>query len=104
MKCPIKPKAYLKKWGLTQEQFEVLWGDGHCPLCRAPYALTQNRVAVVDHDHETGLVRGLCCAACNYAIGTRVPSWFIRVALYFCENPAQTAGIVTYPKDWSDRD
>lgn len=104
MKCPIKTKAYLVKWGLTQEQYEELWGDGHCPICRKPYARTHNRIAVVDHDHETGLVRGLCCAACNYAIGTRQVRWFLNVYRYFRNTPAEHAGIRTYPKEWRDRD
>lgn len=104
MKCPIKTRAYLDKWGLTQEQYEVLWGDGRCPLCLKPYARTHNRIAVVDHDHEDGLVRGLTCAACNYAIGTRVAGWFKRVADYLVAPTAWKRDIYTYPKEWRDRD
>lgn len=104
MKCPIKAKAYLDQWGLTQEEYEVLWGTGHCPLCQKPYAQTPSRVAVVDHDHESGLVRGLLCSACNYAIGTRTWQWFLRVAQYFVTCPAARAGIFTYPKEYRDRD
>ncbi|HEU4752240.1 MAG TPA: endonuclease domain-containing protein, partial [Armatimonadota bacterium] len=34
--------------------------DGRCALCRFPSA-----ERVIDHDHTTGLVRGLLCRSCN---------------------------------------
>lgn len=40
-----------------------VWQDGMCAICGiAEYD-------VVDHDHQTGLVRGLLCAGCNSAEG-----------------------------------
>jgi hypothetical protein len=48
--------------------------DGLCAICRQPETLPlvgggAPRSLAVDHDHETGKVRGLLCQACNTSIG-----------------------------------
>lgn len=55
--------------GLTVEDIEKLLAEqGHaCAICRAPMTLTGNRN--VDHDHETGRIRGLLCGRCNTGLG-----------------------------------
>lgn len=60
--------AYLKRrHGLTDQQYEAWFEeqDGVCAICRQP---SDCRLAV-DHDHVTGLIRGLLCFACNASIG-----------------------------------
>ncbi len=45
---------------------------GVCAVCRQPERAKRNRKAkalAVDHDHDTGAVRGLLCSRCNIAIG-----------------------------------
>jgi hypothetical protein len=36
---------------------------GTCGICRRP--LPGNKGPAIDHDHETGYVRGLLCLLCN---------------------------------------
>lgn len=52
-----------------QAQAEVMlthWQAGRCAVCEATaYSL------VTDHDHRTGLVRGLLCARCNTCEGVQ---------------------------------
>lgn len=57
------------RYGLTPEQYSTLrvrQGD-RCGLCR------KTRKLVVDHDHKTGVVRGLLCNGCNRLLG-----WYER--------------------------
>lgn len=55
------------RYGLTLERhgdLEQLQG-GCCAICREPFDKTPR----VDHDHATGMVRGLLCHSCNVALG-----------------------------------
>ena len=58
-----------RTFGITLEDFEVMLAaqGGGCAICgRAAPAGTSLHV---DHDHETGVVRGLLCFTCNGALG-----------------------------------
>jgi hypothetical protein len=60
-------KSDLKRfYGLTEERFAEMLAEtgGYCPICE--HAMTP---PAVDHDHETGEVRGLLCRRCNSALG-----------------------------------
>lgn len=74
----------LKRWNITQEQWDAVWEyqKGRCHACVKPFSLS--RLPCVDHDHLTGLWRGLLCTDCNYAIGMRHDdvAWFTNVASY----------------------
>jgi len=63
--------AYQVKqhYGLEHGEYDkLLTGQGGlCAACRQPESM--KRRLSVDHDHETGAVRGLLCNACNRAIG-----------------------------------
>ena len=63
-------RSYLKRtYGLTLEEYEhMLRAQGRkCAICRAR---PRDDISLhVDHDHETGEIRGLTCFKCNNAIG-----------------------------------
>ena len=62
----IRANALMYKYGITPEQFNEMLADqgGKCQIS------TCNRPAtVVDHDHNTGEVRGLLCSQHNTALG-----------------------------------
>lgn len=67
-KAKIAVRAYsLRQYGLTPEDFrDMLVGQaGRCLICfRVP-----DKSLVVDHDHETGAIRGLLCNSCNRLLG-----------------------------------
>lgn len=61
----------LKKlYDLTPEDYEkmLVAQNGVCWICWSPPP-GSHRYLVVDHDHETGAIRGLLCSNCNTAIG-----------------------------------
>jgi len=68
-------RARLKRlYGITQAEYDCMYQsqDGVCKICRQPETLVRRgKVAPlhVDHDHKTGKVRGLLCAACNNGLG-----------------------------------
>lgn len=60
------------KYGLTVQEYDQMLAaqDGACAICGASGSgVSRFGVLVVDHDHETGEVRGLLCSTCNSAIG-----------------------------------
>ena len=59
-------KHVCKTYNITQQAYQALIEDsqGRCKCCgEEPTRL------VVDHDHNTGRVRGLICDPCNHYIG-----------------------------------
>ena len=62
-------KSHLKRtFGLSEADYERLLAaqGGGCAICGR---LPNSRNLHIDHDHETGQVRGALCFACNVAIG-----------------------------------
>ena len=57
-------------FGLTADDLAALIEvqGGSCAICGRQPKPGGRRLAI-DHDHETGLVRGLLCYRCNTAIG-----------------------------------
>lgn len=66
----------LRRFGLSIDDYNAMHvaQAGVCAVCQqmetALDSRTQRPIALaVDHDHETGKVRGLLCSRCNRAIG-----------------------------------
>lgn len=67
-------KFKMRRYGITEEEYRALYThqSGVCAVCkRAETMVIKGSVCTlaVDHDHETGTVRGLLCRKCNQAIG-----------------------------------
>lgn len=58
----------LSRYGMTAEDYAALSDaqGGVCAVCGRPPSRTR---LAVDHDHETGRVRGLLCQHCNRGLG-----------------------------------
>lgn len=77
----IRRKAAYKhllrtKFNLTVEQYEAMVADqnGVCAICKRPQNIVTKWTVRspnlgVDHDHETGKIRGLLCNSCNSGLG-----------------------------------
>lgn len=67
MKYKIK-----KMYGIEWEEFEQLIekAQSRCEICKADLALGVKGLAPhIDHDHNTGRIRGILCGLCNRGIG-----------------------------------
>ena len=69
-KAAADRRSHLKrKFGLTVEQYDEMLAaqGGGCAICGRP---PRDDISLhVDHDHDTGQVRGLVCFRCNNALG-----------------------------------
>lgn len=63
----------LREYGITVEQYDAMLVEqaGRCAICLTPPSGSgRNTTRLhIDHDHETGKVRGLLCSRCNTALG-----------------------------------
>lgn len=97
------PRAgHLRRtYGITEAQYDVLlkFQGGKCFICRRPPA---KRRLEVDHDHKSGLIRGLLCWFCNKkVIGSATdPAIFARATEYLTDPPARhlIGGVIVPPK------
>lgn len=84
-------KHLRRKFGISAEEYMLLLDeqDGRCKIClRTPEEVGDKgcpRLAV-DHDHETGAVRGLLCRPCNAGLG------------HFQDSPELMASAINYLK------
>lgn len=56
-------RSAVRLYGLTWEQATELRARTHCEICGSEARLD------IDHDHETGRVRGVLCRRCNLGLG-----------------------------------
>ena len=72
-----------KKYGLTRDEYNRILESqgGHCAICPSTERL------VVEHNHETGEVRGIVCNKCNTALGMAddSPTRLLDCAKYLLE-------------------
>ena len=59
-----------RDYGISLEEYQALLEaqDHSCAIC-GKHQDTEQRKLAVDHNHETGKVRGLLCGNCNMGIG-----------------------------------
>lgn len=64
-----REKQKLREYGLTIEDYNKLLEiqNNVCAIC-SNKCITGRKLAI-DHNHETGLIRGLLCTNCNQGIG-----------------------------------
>ena len=66
----IRASVLKRRFGLTLEDYDKMFEvqSGCCAICNVHQSKLDLRLAV-DHDHETGKIRGLVCRDCNFFLG-----------------------------------
>lgn len=80
-----KDRANILKHGITDEQYQELIdrSGGSCELCGYTPGENATKSLSIDHDHETGLIRGLLCWSCNIAMSyLDNQNWMNKAMLY----------------------
>ena len=61
----------MKNYGITSADYDDMLKkqDYKCAICQSPSTNSRSKYFMVDHDHDTGAVRGLLCHKCNTLLG-----------------------------------
>jgi hypothetical protein len=71
----IRGYKMLRRYGITLEQYNelLIQQNGVCAICLQPeitkHQSGMSKILAVDHDHDTGEIRGLLCNYCNTSLG-----------------------------------
>lgn len=87
----------MKNHGLTSDEYDELYSNATCGGCGATVSNYKGRTArlAIDHNHETGRVRGLLCHDCNRTIATALDNpATLRALAHYLEHNKETAGAV----------
>jgi hypothetical protein len=69
----MRRQKFKERYGITLEQYERLLEvqGGACAICKSKdIGHSKHKHFSVDHDHVTGVVRGLLCNRCNVGLGS----------------------------------
>ena len=99
-KNPARRQARWRKWlyDLTQERYAELLEQqaGACAVCW----VVPDGLLHVDHNHETGEVRGLLCGKCNRALGLMQENEaIVRCAADYLEEHNSSRADVNMPEE-----
>jgi len=77
------------KFGITLEDFDrmVESQNGLCAICDGENVKINGKIVslAVDHNHETGKVRGLLCNGCNTSLGRLKTIAMLKKAIKYLE-------------------
>ncbi len=60
---------YYKKYNLSLEELSIILTaqNNKCAICKSNFS--KRNVPCIDHDHNTGQIRGILCRKCNLGLG-----------------------------------
>lgn len=86
-----RAKNLKREYGISLDDYNriLLRQNGVCAnsACSAKRSKNGHRLCV-DHDHETGEVRGLLCFSCNVSLG------------HMRDDIGRLAGLISYLENW----
>lgn len=95
-----RDKRLRTQYNISADEFDLIlaFQGGACALCKEQKTKTgkrkgQPKILNVDHDHKSGLTRGILCAGCN----RKIPEWmtieWLEKVLDFLRNPTATLAL-----------
>jgi hypothetical protein len=72
-----------------------------CPICNTKMHMREKNGdrAVVDHNHKTGVVRGIICSNCNQMLGKAKDNiWTLHEAIKYLQGLSERSSEVRFPK------
>lgn len=78
----------MQNYGITVEQYDEMLAKqgGCCAICGDLPGSTKRKFHV-DHDHQTGRVRGILCMRCNLVLGyAKETPAVLSAAILYLEN------------------
>ena len=88
-----------RKYGINMIEYELLLSQqgGKCAICGGG---TTKEFFGVDHNHQTGEIRGLLCSPCNHTLGrVRDSADQLRLAAAYLESPPARKVLTT--RNWT---
>jgi hypothetical protein len=80
-------KSHLKRlYGTDIETIEKLISaqGNKCAICKITFDREKKALKPqIDHDHRTGMIRGILCSGCNVALGHLEKPGFLNTALKY---------------------
>jgi hypothetical protein len=80
-------KSHLKRlYGTDIETIEKIIEaqDNRCAICKVKFDRQKKALKPhIDHDHRSGIVRGILCSGCNVALGHLEKPGFLNTALKY---------------------
>ena len=85
----LRDKEYKKRYGIGIKDYDEMLElqEGKCAICQSvDVGNKKSKYFFVDHDHNTGKVRGLLCHPCNISIGNLKddPDIVYNAWMYLC--------------------
>lgn len=82
----IRDNHYRLRYGITIAERDALLAEqgGVCAICKSPDPKCRNGWHL-DHNHGTGVVRGVLCQTCNTGLGAIERPGFVDAAQVYLE-------------------
>lgn len=78
------------RFGITEDDYDAVLSIQHglCAICFSDDPGAKRNFFAIDHDHETGAIRGLLCNSCNIGLGCLQDSKpLLKSALKYLNDP-----------------
>ena len=85
----LRDKEYKRRYGIGVKDYDEMLElqEGKCAICQSvDIGSKKSKYFFIDHDHNTGKVRGLLCKKCNIALGEMRddPDIVYQAWMYLC--------------------